>query len=127
MLSVYTLLREAPPELRPVIEQHVTKVVDAAAFAKHARHNAIAHRNLAVALGVTEISLGSRKDVRGALRALDDLLHAVESHFLKAPPTCYDGLSTLGGVDSLLDIVARGLKSRDTQFGFRRHSHPPDE
>jgi hypothetical protein len=29
-------------------------------------------------------------------------------------------------VDSLLDIVERGLKSRDAQFGHSRSPHPPD-
>ena len=66
---------------------------------------------------VTPLALGSRNDIRGALKAIDDLLHAIEHHFLKTNPTNYDFLDNVGGVDSLLDIVERGLKSRDAQSG----------
>jgi hypothetical protein len=38
-------------------------------------------QNLKVALGVTPLTLGSRNDIRGALKAIDDLLHAIEHHF----------------------------------------------
>jgi hypothetical protein len=50
----------------------------------------------------------------------------LEHHFLKTNTTNYDFLDNIGGVDSLLDIVGRGLKSRDAQFGYFRSSHPPD-
>jgi len=75
---------------------------------------------------VTPLTLGSRNDIRGALKAIDDLLHAIEHHFLKTNPTNYDFLDNIGGVDSLLDIIDRGLKSRDEQFGYFRSSHPRD-
>ena len=126
VLSVHTLLREAPASLKPTIESHIAVITPATEFARHARHNSIAHRNLNVALGVTPLTLGSRNDIRGALKAIDDLLHAIEFHFLKTNPTNYDFLDNIGGVDSLLDIVDRGLKSRDAQFGYFRSSHPPD-
>jgi hypothetical protein len=45
---------------------------------------------------------------------------------LGTQPTNYDFLDNIGGVDSLLDIVDRGLKSRDAQFGYFRSSQPPD-
>jgi hypothetical protein len=126
VLSVYTLLREAPAPLKPIIESHIAVIKPATEFARHARHNSIAHRNLNVTLGVTPLTLGSRNDIRGALKAIDDLLHAIEHHFLKTNPTNYDFLDNIGGVDSLLDIVERGLKSRDAQFGYFRNSHPPE-
>jgi AbiU2 len=126
VLSVYTLLREVPAPLKPIVESHIAIIRTATEFARHARHNSIAHRNLNVALGVTPLTLGSRNDIRGALKAIDDLLHAIEYHFLKTNPTNYNFLDNIGGVDSLLDIVDRGLKSRDAQFGYFRSSHPPD-
>ena len=126
VLSVHTLLREAPLPLKPIIESHVAVIMPATEFARHARHNSIAHRNLNVALGVTLLALVSRDDIRSALKAIDDLLHAVEHHFLKTHPTNYDFLDNIGGVDSLLEIVDRGLKSRDAQFGYFRSSYPPD-
>jgi len=126
VLSVYTLLKEAPAPLKPIIESHIAVVKRATEFATHARHNSIAHRNLNVALGVTPLTIGSRNDIRAALKAIDDLLHVIEHHFLKTNPTNYDFLDNIGGVDSLLEIVERGLKSRDAQFGYFRSSHPPD-
>jgi hypothetical protein len=120
------ILREAPAPLKPTIETHIAIIKPATEFARHARHNSIAHRNFDVALGITPLQLGSRNDIRGALKTIDDLLHAIEHHYLQTSPTNYDYLDTLGGVDSLLDIVERGLKSRNAQFGYFRSPHPPD-
>jgi hypothetical protein len=126
VLSVYTLLREAPAPLKPIIDSHIALITPATKFARHARHNSIAHRNVNVALGVTPLTLGSLNDIREALKTIDDLIHAVEHHFLKTNPKNYDHLSNPGGVNSLLDIVERGLKSRDAQFGYFRNPHPAD-
>ena len=65
VLSVYTLLSEAPAALKPTIESHIAKIKPATEFARHARHNVIAHRNRDVALGATPLTLGSRNDVSG--------------------------------------------------------------
>jgi hypothetical protein len=126
VLSVYSLLREAPLVLKPTITSHIAIIKPATEFARRARHNSIAHRNLDVALGVAPLTLGSRNDVRGALRVIDDLLHAVEHHFLGTSATNYEFLNNIGGVRNLLDIVDRGLKSRDAQFGRYRSPHPAD-
>jgi hypothetical protein len=126
VLSVYTLLREAPDALKLGIQAHIDIITPAVEFAKHARHNAIAHRNRDAALGVTDISLGSRNDVLAALKSIDDLIHFVEHHFLRSPPTHYELMDNIGGVDNLLQILDRGLKDRDRQFGYYRNPHPPD-
>ena len=110
--------------MKTIIESHIAVVQPAVNFAHVARHNSIAHRNRNVALGAP-LGLGSRKDVRGAIKAIDDLLHAVEHYFLKTNPPYYDVLDNIGGVDNLLDIVNRGLTSRDAQVGYFRHPHPP--
>jgi hypothetical protein len=125
VLSVYTLLKEVPAPLKPIVESHIAVIKPATEFARHARHNSIAHRNLNVALGVIPLTLGSRNDIRGALKAIDDLLHAIEHHFLKTNPTNYDFLDNVGGVDSLLDIVERGLKSLTHSSGTFRAPIPP--
>jgi hypothetical protein len=126
VLSIYTLKREAPTAaLKTIIESHIAVVQPTVEFAHVARHNSIAHRNRNVALGAP-LSLGSRNDFRGAIQAVDDLLHAVEHYFLKTNPPYYDALDNVGGVDQLLDILNRGLASRDAQFGHFRHTHPPD-
>jgi hypothetical protein len=75
---------------------------------------------------VTPLTFGSRNDIREALKAFDNPVHAIEHQVLKTNPTNYGFLDNIGGVDSLLDVVERGLKSRDAQFGYFRSSHPPD-
>ena len=126
VLSVYTLFRSAPSELKNPIQAHIDTIKKATTFARDARHQNIAHRNLNVAMGVSALTLGSRNDVRGAIKSIDDLLHVVEHHFLKTEPMRYEYLENLGGVESLLDIIDRGLRDRDRQFGYHRHSYPPD-
>jgi hypothetical protein len=126
VLSVYTLLRTAPSELKKPIQAHIDAIKKATAFTRDARHQSIAHRNLNVAMGVSAVTLGSRNDVRAAMKSIDDLLHFVEHYFLKTEPVRYEYLENLWGVDSLLDIIDRGLRDRDKQFGYHRHPHPAD-
>jgi AbiU2 len=128
VLSVYALVRNSPPALAALLVPHLNAIKTAAAFAHKARHELIAHRNIDVALGLVDADLGSRTEVREAMKTIDDLILTVERHFIPSTPqTDFDLVFGFGGVDQLLDIVERGLKSRDAQFGFFRHPDPPDE
>lgn len=119
VLSVYSLVRYAPVGLRPEISKRIDGVGSAVAFARDARNRNIAHRNIDLALqrALTPLNLGSRNDVRVALKSLDELLHFVEHHFCGSPPTFYDAIEPLGGVDSLVDVIERGVRDRERQFG----------
>ena len=57
---------------------------------------------------------------------LDDLLHAIEHHFLTTNPTYYDSIDNPGCVNSLLDVVERGLKSRSGSFAAPIRPIPAD-
>jgi hypothetical protein len=128
VLSVYTLQRAAPVGLRAEIKPRIAAVMKAVAFARDARHRIIAHRNIDVALNRSSkpLSRGSRNDIRAALKALDGLLHFIEHHYCDTEPTRYEYLEPLGGVSSLINIIERGLRDRDREFGYQRSPHPPD-
>jgi hypothetical protein len=129
VLSIQTLLRNAPVAIDNELKRRIDIAIKAAAFTRDPRNLTIAHRNKEVALdrSADPLNLGSRNDVRAALIAIDDVLDFVEVHFCGGGPHHYELLEPLGGVNSILDIVQRGLKSRDNQFGYHRHAHPPDE
>jgi hypothetical protein len=93
-------------------------------FARHARHNSIAHRNLNVALGITPLTLGSRSDIRGALKAID-LLHAIEHYFLKTNPRTTTPSTTSEEWTACSTSSSEGSRAV-MQFGYFRSSHPPD-
>jgi hypothetical protein len=129
VLSIYTLLRNAPVGIRDELKRRIDIAVHAAAFTDHPRNLTIAHRNKEIALdqSAQPLTLGSRNDVRAALKTLDDVFDFLELRFCGGGPHYYQILEPAGGVNSLLDVIDRGLKSRDEQFGYFRHPHPPDE
>jgi AbiU2 len=102
------------------VESRLAVLLKAVAFARDVRNRYIAHRNIDVALSraARPLAAASRQSLRDAIRALDDLLHFVEHHFLGTEPTIYDHLDSPGGSTSLLDMVQRGLRDRDRQFSF---------
>ena len=102
------------------VQSRLAVLLKAVAFARDLRNRYIAHRNIDVALSraATPLAPASRHSLRDAIRALDDLLHFVEHHFLGSEPPLYDHLDSPGGSASLLDIVERGLRNRDRQFSF---------
>ena len=102
------------------VQSRLAVLLKAVAFARDLRNRYIAHRNIDVALSraATPFAPASRQSLRDAIRALDDLLHFVEHHFLGSEPPLYDHLDSPGGSTSLLDIVERGLRDRDRQFSF---------
>jgi len=127
-LSVHTLARHVRVAIRDEVNAAKVKFVDAAAFAEDARNNLIAHRNLDVALGrAPRPTYGSRNEIRGAIRALDDVIHIVERHYYKTAPTMWDFLEPLGGTRTLVSMLERGLRDRDREIGHHRHPSPPDE
>jgi hypothetical protein len=62
------------------------------------------------------LSVADKQAFTGAIEAIDELLHFVDHHFTNTERVMYDHLDTLGGVQSVLDIVARGLRDRERQF-----------
>jgi hypothetical protein len=120
VLTVKRLPKLVQAAIRDEVHARLDVLDKAAKFARDLRNRHIAHRNIDIALkrAVVPLPSSSREQVRGAIQALDRLLHFVEYHFLNTEPTFYDHLDALGGSESVLDIIRRGLRDRDRQFGL---------
>ena len=80
VLTVQSLPKLAPAEIRAGTNDHVKTLDAAASFARDWRNRRLAHRNIDIALSrpVTPLEPASRENVNAALAALDDLLFFVE-------------------------------------------------
>jgi hypothetical protein len=58
----------------------------------------------------------SRADVKKAVAALDDVFNFVHGSYTGEQSTMWEHLDALGGSESVLWIVRRGLKARDDDF-----------
>jgi hypothetical protein len=99
------------PELGDQIQKMVTDAQMVAAFAKDWRNRHIAHRDLRLILGGAERPLepASRETVENALRALRNLMNAVESAY-RDSTTAYDLVPSAEDAESLLYVVRDGLR-----------------
>jgi hypothetical protein len=106
--------------VREATERLLDTLVEATMSVRDLRDRYIAHRNIDVALdrAVKPLADPDRDAVLSAIKALDDLLHFVDNHFTKSGPITYEHLDILGGANSILDIVERGLRDRDRQYEF---------
>ena len=114
-LSVQRLVPLVPDgplreRLKPILES----LVDVSEFAIDIRNRRIAHRDLDVVLGEPAKPLASatQEKVDAALRALAEVLNAVELHFQNAS-TAYDFSAAPDGAKSLLYVLRDGLRRRE--------------
>ena len=107
-----------PPLVDPKILPRVEKLIDFAEneskFARDWRNRRIAHRDLQLALGgtVTPLAPASRANVKRALKAIADVLNAIESHYLGAE-IAYDFIHSTFGAKALLYVLREGIEARD--------------
>jgi hypothetical protein len=129
VLSVYTLHRTTRVAIREELKRRTDRLMAAVAFAEDARNRLIAHRNRDLALNRTTkpIDFGSLTQVKAAIGALDDVIHYVDHLYYGGTPPMYDHLEHLGGVKTLLEMLDRGLRDRDREWGYIRWSPPADE
>jgi AbiU2 len=118
VLSILKL--KVPPDLATGFQTKLTMLKAATRFAHKLRHEYIAHRNREVALEVRPVPPSSVADVNRATAAIDDALHFIDHHFSKRAPTMYEHLDILGGSESLIWIVRRGLVARDEDIAQHR-------
>lgn len=85
-------------------------------FCRDWRNRRIAHRDLKLALeqSTTPLADGSRAQVKDALKALVNILNAVERHYCDSE-TVYDLGAPLGGAISLLYVLDDGLRVEDAK------------
>jgi hypothetical protein len=119
VLSVQRLAELVDVGIKDEVGSRCDTLVKAAQFATDHRHRRLAHLNIKLALkkSVKPLKPTSRAAMEAAIAVLDDLLLFVERQFFEIERTYYDVLDVLGGADSLGDIVERGLRDRDQQFG----------
>ena len=120
VLSVRRLSKLVKVALRDEIKARLQKIDRATVAVRDLRDRYIAHRNIDDVLerSVRPLPDPDRTTVLNAIRTIDELLHFVDHHFTRSGPILYDYLDILGGADSILDIVDRGLRDRDRQLGF---------
>jgi hypothetical protein len=119
VVTVIRLPKLVKVAIRADVTARVNAVIAATGFARDHRNRMIAHWNIDLALGnrCTALTPHGKTDLDTAFRTIDDLLHFVDNHYTGSGPTVYEHLDMLGGAASVVDIVERGLRHRDNQFG----------
>ncbi len=100
-------------KLKQSVQALVDEAVRATEFARDWRNRLIAHRDLKIALeeATTPLAEASRAQVNAALKALENVLNAVETHYYDSS-TAYDFVSQLGGAVNLLYVLDDGLEAQ---------------
>lgn len=96
------------------IKELIEVALKATEFCRDWRHRHIAHRDLSLALKepTKELAEGNRTKVNAALKAIADVLNAVQGHYLDAF-TPFDFASPHNGAVTLLYVIHRGLKANE--------------
>jgi hypothetical protein len=110
---------QALPELvvdavtRNALEKLIAEAIQRTKFCRDWRNRHIAHRDLKLALeqSTTPLAEASRAHVNAALKAITDVLNAIEDHYCKSE-TRFDFTSPPGGALSLLYVVDAGLRAQ---------------
>jgi hypothetical protein len=89
--------------LRQKVEDLCKTAMDAAAFAREHRHKRIAHRDHGIAVNQASFALSgiSRTNVEAMLRALREVLNAMNHHY-RDTTVLYEDFIDYSGADSLL-------------------------
>jgi hypothetical protein len=117
-LTVRALLARVKPAIKDEVRSRLDSVAEAAESVKDLRDRHIAHRSIDVVLrkpNAEPLPELSRDQVLKAIGEIDSTLHFVEHFFFKTEPPNYDHLDIRGGWWNVLDIVERGLRSRDDE------------
>jgi AbiU2 len=99
----------------------VEKAVIEATFCRDWRNRRIAHRDLDLATNQSAKPLegASRKQVSQVLKAIAEVLHAVEDHYIQSE-TFFEGMHPAGGAVSLLHVLDAGVRAQAEHRERRR-------
>lgn len=102
------------------VQTAVSKATSAAAFASAPRNKIYAHRDLKTALDpdASEITLGSRTQMRQAIGAVEAVLHAVARAYGQRPAVFLPHLGW-GVAEDLMELLERGLKAQQQEIAAR--------
>jgi AbiU2 len=103
-------------KLKETVSTLVAEAVKQTEFCRDWRNRHIAHRDLKLALEqpTQPLAEGSRADVKAALKALTDVLNAIEGHYFQSE-TRFDLGARLGGASSLLHVLDDGLRAQEAR------------
>jgi hypothetical protein len=102
------------------LKNEVKTMIDSACglieFCRDRRNRRIAHRDLKLALEepTKPLASGSRAQVKDALKAIAEILNAVEGHYCDST-TAYDFGGRVGGALSLLYVLDDGLRAEEAR------------
>jgi hypothetical protein len=101
---------------KEILSQLVAEAVKQTEFCRDWRNRHIAHRDLKLALEqhTEPLAEGSRADVKAALKALADVLNAIDGHYFQSE-TRFDLGGALGGAVSLLHALDDGLRAQEAR------------
>ena len=107
---------------RQEIEALTRRALCGSEFCRDWRNRRIAHRDLVLSLGehAEPLASATRVKVNAALRAIGDVLNAVEQHYLQAT-TLFEPLYT-GGAVALLHVIDDGLRVKLERRQRRKRS-----
>lgn len=93
---------------------------DKTGFAREWRNRRVAHREFPDAIKADTRSLtpGSRQNVEDALAAIRSLMNCIETHYLKSTVLYEHSVGALGGVDTLLRCLEKGVEERRNRRGI---------
>jgi hypothetical protein len=104
------------PKLKDEVNRLIAEAIKQTEFCRDWRNRHIAHRDLKLALEqpTTPLAEGSRAQVKTALKAIADVLNALDGHYSQSM-TGFDLGGALGGAISLLYVLDDGLRTEEAR------------
>jgi AbiU2 len=102
-------------QLKVELEHLINVAVDATDFARDWRNRRLAHEELRVGRNVTPLASAKFDYIDTALTAIRTVLNRLEQHYLNKTVSYEDTIPALGGVQSLIAIVRKGVETRRSE------------
>lgn len=102
-------------QLKVELESLINVAVDATDFARDWRNRRLAHEELRVGRNVTPLASAKFDYIDTALTAIRTVLNRLEQHYLNKTVSYEDTIPALGGVQSLIAIVRKGVETRRSE------------
>jgi len=102
------------------LEGMLKQAKDKTAFAREWRNRRLAHREFPVAItaDLESLSPGSRHDVEEALAAIRGSMNCIALHYLNSSTLYEHSIEELGGVDTLLRCLEKGVVEKRRHKGL---------
>jgi hypothetical protein len=102
-------------QLKVELERLINVAVDATDFARDWRNRRLAHEELRVGRNVTPLAPAKFDYIDTALTAIRTVLNRLEQHYLNKTVSYEGTIPALGGVQSLIAIVRKGVETRRSE------------